>query len=302
MTVLPTSRRLLALVAVGATALALAGCGSGGSSPSATASLGNGAARANAGTGFGQGRAPGVSGLIAAIQGKTLQVQSTTEQTAVTYTAKTTITAQVAAKADDVKVGDCVSARSADTTGTASAPPSAAATGTSTVAAATVTILSSDGKGCTNLTSGFRGGFDGAPGGFNGTRPSGAPTGRPSNFASGAASGRFQGGRGFGGFGAVGEVTAVSSGSFTVSETRRAFDRTGSSPSPSPSASTRPVTVTFTSGTTFEKTAKATAKAIKVGGCVRAFGRADDTGAVTATSLALSTAVNGVCTSVVRGG
>ncbi len=62
------------------------------------------------------------------------------------------------------------------------------------------------------------------------------------------------------------------------------------------------MTVTYTSATAFLATKKATASAIKVGGCVRALGRADDTGAITATSLALSPAVSGSCTSAVRGG
>jgi len=310
MTIPTTSRRLLTLGAAGATALVLAGCGSGGSTPTATASAGSGASAANSGQGgnggFGQNRVPGTFGLIAAIQGTTLQVQSTTDQTAVVYTAKTTITDQVAAKATDVKVGDCISARSAAATGTAGSSPSAAAGAPTSVAATTVTILSSTGTGCTDLTAGGGfggggGGFGGPPAGTGGSAPGGAPSGRP----SGAPTGGFRGG--FGGFGATGEVTAVSAGSFTVTESFRAVDRNGSSgapasPTASPSTTSRTVTVTYTSTTTFDRTAKAAPSAITVGSCVRALGQADDTGTVTATSLALSKAVNGQCTSAVRGG
>jgi hypothetical protein len=108
---------------------------------------------------------------------------------------------------------------------------------------------------------------------------------------------------GFGGFGAVGEVTAVSGGRLTLTETVRLFDGgTAGGPTASPTTTTRTVTVSYTSATEFLATTKATASAIKVGGCVRALGRADDTGAITASSLALSPAVSGSCASAVRGG
>jgi hypothetical protein len=242
---------------------------------------------------------PGVSGLIAAVFGTTLQVQGNGEQTAVVYSATTTITAQAASSASAVKVGDCVSAGEATTGGQsgATSTPSVGGTAGTTVAATTVTILSSDGKGCQSAESGLGGpGFRSG----NGTRPAGAPTGVPSDRPTGGFGNRAGG---FGGFGAVGEVTAVSGGRLTLTETVRLFDGgTAGGPTASPTTTTRTVTVSYTSATAFLATTKATASAIKVGDCVRALGRADDTGAITASSLALSPAVSGSCASAVRGG
>ncbi len=294
MTTTTTTLRTLAVAA--AATLALAACGSGTSSGSATAAAGaTRAAGGNGGFGGGGGGAPGASGLIADIQGSTLQVQSSTDQTAVVYTSSTKITTQVTTTATTVKVGDCVSARAATTPGAGSTGSSTGApTQPSEIAATTVSILSTGGNGCTSVTNGFGGGFGGGSGG-GGTRPSGFPSGRPSN-APGNGAGRAGG---FG-FAAIGAVTAVANGQFTVASTVRDFGSTSASPAASPS--TRPVTVTWTAATTFETTQATTAKAIKVGECARAIGKTDDTGTVTATSLALSPAVNGQCTSAVLGG
>jgi hypothetical protein len=53
--------------------------------------------------------------------------------------------------------------------------------------------------------------------------------------------------------------------------------------------------VTIGTGTSVTTTAKATAKALKVQECVSAQGTADTTGAVTATRIAISPAINGTC-------
>ena len=81
-------------------------------------------------TGQAGGRAPGVSGTVAAIDGSTLQVQGNSEQTAVVYTTKTTVTARVATTSSALAVGDCVSVRTAASTSTASTSPTAANAGT----------------------------------------------------------------------------------------------------------------------------------------------------------------------------
>ncbi len=112
----------LALVA--ATALLLSACGgsspsaaTGGSTPTPTSAHGpqEGGSGQNA-------RTPGVFGVVAQISGKTLQVQSTSAQTAVTYTASTRFTATVATTRSAVKVGSCVVVRSGTTTDAGSAP------------------------------------------------------------------------------------------------------------------------------------------------------------------------------------
>ena len=56
-----------------------------------------------------EGQFPGASGKVAAVDGTTIQVQSPQDgQVAVTWTASTTFTQEVAASLADVKVGDCV--------------------------------------------------------------------------------------------------------------------------------------------------------------------------------------------------
>jgi ribosomal protein S8E len=56
-------------------------------------------------------------------------------------------------------------------------------------------------------------------------------------------------------------------------------------------------TVKTPAGTTYTRTGSATAKALIVGVCVTALGKADDTGSIAATSIVLRPAENGSCTS-----
>ncbi len=135
--------------------------------------------------------------------------------------------------------------------------------------------------------------------------PSDLPSDFPSDLPSGAPSGMPPGGAaGFGGFGATGEVTALSAGTFTVASvipTRPPGTGTATA-RPTASPSSTPVTVTYGDDTTFLTTAAAKATSIKVGSCVRATGKTDDTGTLTATTLLLSQPVDGSCTTGVRGG
>ncbi|MDQ1679338.1 MAG: hypothetical protein QOI42_197, partial [Frankiaceae bacterium] len=82
--------------------------------------------------GGGRQAPPGVSGLVAAISGKTLQVQSTTSQTAVTYSSTTALTQSVPATSSDVAVGLCALVREAQTgaSTTPGAQPATAVTAT----------------------------------------------------------------------------------------------------------------------------------------------------------------------------
>ncbi|HEX8973507.1 DUF5666 domain-containing protein [Oryzihumus sp.] len=271
-------------------ALVLTGCGPASSSQPTVAATGAGGSGAR---GFGGGgRMPGVSGLVAAVDGHTMQVQDSSSQTAVTWTSATRFTDTVAASLADVKPGVCVVARSAAQgarpgatggggTGGASSGGSA---GASTVAATMVTISAPTRGGC---DLGGPGGFGGrggrAPGGSGATatpgeRPSGARTGAP-----GA-------GRGFFG-GAFGTVVSVSGSTFQVREQARAFAGSSATATAAP----RTVTVTVDPTTTWVRTTRSTAASVKVGRCVTALGKADDTGAVTATAVAVRPAVNGSC-------
>lgn len=292
-------RPALALATAGIGVLALTGCGSASGSTGTPTTAASAPAGGGASPGRTGGRVPGVSGTIAAVDGRTLQVQDTSSQTAVVYTPKTRITARVSTTSSALAVGDCVSVRTAPSTSTASASPSAANVGTGPLAATTVTILSTKG-GCSALVGAGRdgGGFPGGgfPGG--GTPPPGMPSGAP----SGAPSGRPFGDRAGGfGFGTIGEVTTLASGTFTVTRTMPAVGG-GAATSATPTASGAPVTVTYTDATTFLTTSKAKASSITVGLCVRATGATDDTGKLTATTLLLSQPVDGSCTSGVRGG
>jgi hypothetical protein len=258
--------------------------------PTASAQQQTQSARPGFGAGGGQGF-PGASGKVAAITGKTLQVQSAQSgQVAVTYTAKTTFTEAVKANAAAVKVGGCVSVRSTAAPGTTPAA-------TDPVTAASLQ-LSDAVKGECGVRGGFAGGFGGGGfggggfggGGFGGgTRPSGAPTGTP-------GAGRGAGG-GFGGARPVsGRVTAVDGSTITVAAVSFGGGRgAGGTASPAPTPSTSPVKVTTTAATTYTKTVSASAKNLAVGQCVTAIGSANDTGAVTATLIASQPAVNGEC-------
>lgn len=254
--------------------LAVAGCGAGAKAANSTST----AASASPGQSSSTQQVPPVtSGLLAALSGHTLQVQSATSQTAVTYSASTRFTDTVPARATDVVVGSCVQVRSAPPAGDA---PTPAPTGPLTAVTATSVTLSSavngtcPGPGGPGRQGGGR--FNGT-GGPGSTPPPGFPGGR---------------GRRFGG-GASGLVTAVHGATFTVASTR--FGQPGGT-------ATTPVTVTTTASTTYNRSAPATPAALKVGLCVTARGQADSTGTVAATLIALRPAENGTCANGFGGG
>lgn len=209
-----------------------------------------------------QQRFPGATGELAAIEGTTLQVQSSTEQTAVTYTARTTFTDTVRATAADVVVGSCVMVRDDAPRPSASSTPDPSATRPTTITAVSVSVTQAENGLCTGGVGGPGGG-----GGLQGTPPPGfaPPSGAPNGVA-------FRGG-GFGG--ANGKVVSKSGTGFVVESTL-----------PGQTTSMR-TTVTTTGTTTYTAQKKASASALKVGECVTARGRADSTGTVAATSIAI---------------
>lgn len=238
--------------------LLLAGCGGGGTSgtaaaapsPAASPSAGSTAGRG----GFG-GRGPAAAGEIAAVTGKTLQVQDTNSQTAVTWTAATKFTKTVSAT---LAAGDCVTVLGTPGSGSA-------------LTATSVRVVATSGSNCTFDRNGAgatprprpSGGFGGRRGGgpSGGARPSGAPT---RDFAT-----------------VFGKVTAVSGSTVTVSGTLRTAGQFGATPSASA------VTVTLGKASV-DRTVAGTGADAKVGLCAVATGKADSTGAVTATTIALS--------------
>lgn len=305
--------RLLAVAgaAAAAGAVVLAACSSGGasgSSPTGAASGSPGAGRGPVQSdstaprrgGFGGGAggfAPAASGVIAALSGRTMQVQNATDgQVAVSYTAKTAFTQTVTVARSALTVGTCVNAVGA-ASGTGSGGAGSGSTGDTAFTATTITV-SPTAKDGSCAAAGFggraRGGSaTGRPSGFPTAFPSGFPSGfrgsggRPSGFPTGAfgsgAPGRFGGTGGLGGF-ATGSVSSVTSGGIVVSE---------------PAAggrAARTVTVTIDSSTQITRQGTATAKALAVGKCVTATGSTASSGAVTATRIALSPAGPDGCT------
>ncbi|MFI5429031.1 hypothetical protein [Aeromicrobium sp. UC242_57] len=214
------------------------------------------------------------------MSGSTAQVQGQSSQVAVTWTDGTTFTRQVDGEAKDVKVGSCVMVSSADQT----------STDTSKVTAATVRVTEAVDGSCTSGMGGGPGGGGQPPSGGeapSGERPTDLPTDMPTDAPGGAEGGRGQ----RGGF-AVGEVTAVSDTGFTVSSEL---------PGGTEDAATA-ITVVTSSATTYTTTESAAASDVKVGVCVTSRGEADDTGAITATTIAVSAAVDGECATGFGGG
>jgi hypothetical protein len=286
----------LFLLGLTAAATVLAACGGSGQATAApptgaTASASSGQ-RTGAGDPSGARRFPGASGLVAEVDGTTLQVQGATSQTAVTWSATTRFTSEVAARRADVRAGLCVMVRSAQAPGQGRTP-----TAPTSLTAQTLTISQPVGGTCeAAFARGGPGRGVGAPGGQTGGPASGGP-------ATGGAqrTGGTNGGRGFGGGfgGAFGTVTAVSANGFTVRSavpTRLGGSSASASPTSGTTAATRVVTVVTNSQTTYLKTVVVTASAARVGTCVTALGTADETGAIAATSIAVRPAQNGSCT------
>jgi len=222
-------------------------------------------------------QAPGANGEVAAVDGSTAQVQSSDAgQVAVTWTATTTFTKQVEASLADVVVGDCVMVTPVESE---EAEPDVTTTQPTEVTAASVRISEPTGGSCTPT-----GGPGGGPGGasqLQGGAP-GAGGGPPEGAPDGAPDGARPQVRGIGG--AFGTVSAVSANGFTVDSIfPGAEDDTA-------------VTVTVAKATTYSTTAKGAASDVQVGVCVRAEGKTDSTGAVTATRIAVTPAVDGECT------
>lgn len=229
-------------------------------------------------TGPGGAGFPGASGLVADVSGSTAQVQGVAGQVAVTWTGATTFTREVSGSLDDVVVGSCVVATVED----------------DVTVSLRVTEASED--GCTAGLGGFGGPGRGGPGPGDGERPEGMPSDMPSDMPSEMPSGMPEGDRPEGlpgGFGSavIGEVTAVGADTVTVAALDIAAGTEGGADS------TTEQTLAVDATTEVVTTVSATAADVAEGACLTARGDADDLGAVTAESVALSDPVDGSCTS-----
>jgi hypothetical protein len=273
-----------------ATALALAACGPA-SSNAAAPPASSTSAPTGAGGAAGQ-RQPGVNGLIAAVKGSTMQVQTRTDQTAVTWSGATTFTKVATAALTDVAVGSCVTVLEPAASGTATCGAGAAPA--TQVTAASVDVRPATGGECTGGFGGA-GGPGGAPG-AGATPPAGAPTGTATTGPGGRTPGDF------GRRAVAGLVTAVSGDTLTVQETMRVRGSGTASATATASPTSVTVTVTTTSSTTYTAQNAGAATDVAVGECATALGQADDTGAVAATAITLRPATNGSCTAGFGGG
>lgn len=256
-----THRRQLQVAAVIPLVALLAACGGGGTASSSAAATQAPSSTAGSGGQGGTGTFPGVSGLIAAASPGTLQVQSSSAQNTVLYTAATTFT-RVAT--GHIAAGECITV-----TGTPEAGSTPALTATS------VRIEAKVNGACP--TTGAGGGFPGggAPGGGLAQRPSGAPTSDPAG-GSGAR-------RAFAS--ATGTVSSVTGSTILVKGVlRNGQSATGSATPPSPAT----ITITVGTSTTVTQTVAATSGAAVVGQCARATGSANSVGAITATSITIT--------------
>jgi hypothetical protein len=283
--------RTTTTVALLAAACALTACGGSGSGAASTPTTTPAAQQARGGA-FGAAF-PGANGQIAALSGRTLQVQSPQSgQVAVTWTTATTFSRTVPAAASAVAVGSCVDVR---TDAATSASGSSGGTAYTDVTATSIT-LSSPVKGSCSTGRGEFGAGGGLGFGGGTGPPSGFPSGAPSGFPSGGQGGRSGNGGGFA-RPVVGRVTAVHAGVLTVAAVDFAGRAPGGTAAPTTGATeTAPVTVHTSATTTWMRTTTGTAKDLAVGQCVSALGKADDTGAVTATTIASRPAQDGQCT------
>lgn len=288
-----TMNRIAAGAAVCCAVLFVGACGGG--TPATGSATGAPTTRSGGGAGGGAGDGargfPGATGLLAEIDGTTLQVQGTDAQTAVTYSAATTFTNTVSARLSDVVVGACVQARAARLpSGTGGAAPTASpSVNTGPIVAASVEITPAVNGSCSSPV-GPRTPF---PGGTRGPGATGGPTRSPSAGGNGLG-GNGLGGRAFGGFGAFGKVTAVNGATFTVESSRPQGGGTATTAAPGAAVPTTE-TVETSAVTTYTRTRSANAKALAVGLCVTALGKASDTGSIAATSIILRPAENGSC-------
>ncbi len=228
------------------------------------------------------GAFPGASGSVAAISGSSMEVQNAqTGQVTVSWKASTAFTKTATLTASSVAAGDCVTVTGTTTKGLL-------------VARSVVVSKPTDGS-CTRrafAAGGFgRGSFGGAPtaGGRSGPPAGGsgtAPTG-----GSGPGGRRFGSAAGFS-F-ASGKVTSVTSTGLVLSGFSSADLAKGAK-----GASTADTTVKvgLASSTTYSETEAAASSALAVGDCVTATGQTSSTGAVSATTVRITSTGGKSCT------
>lgn len=266
----PGNRALGVLAAGAAMAVTLAACGGGSPSASRTAPTTN---RAGSTGNRSSSKFPGATGEVAAITGSSMEVQNPESgQVTVSWTGSTVFTRTATVAESSVAVGDCVSATGSTTGGT--------------LAATTVTISPPDSSGACNRP----GALGRAPARFS--RGGGSPPGSTPKrtLPAGAADFGFAGGK----------VTSVAPTSLVIfgfslsGFAGRGRGSTGSTAPTSVPATT--VTVDVNSSTRYSETQAASSADLAIDDCVTATGTADDTGAITARTIRITSMGPGGCT------
>ncbi|MGH9056044.1 MAG: DUF5666 domain-containing protein [Acidimicrobiales bacterium] len=236
------------------------------------------------GSGRGGPRGPAASGQVASITGSSMEVQSQASgQETVSWTSSTRFVDTATAPSSALAAGDCVTV-----TGTRSG---------STLTARSVEITTASSKG--SCTAGAFGGARGFGGGFarSGSGGGAASGSRPTFPANGGSLPAVAANLGF----ATGKVTAVSGPALTIdgySINPGSFrPRSGSTSSSTTVPATTTIRVVLTSSTAYMERSEGSAANLAVGDCVTAQGSTDSTGAVSATSVSITPAVNGICSS-----
>lgn len=247
--------------------------------------------------------APGIAtGSVAALQASSMEVQNpSTGQTTVSWTTSTQFSKTVSQSVSSLAAGDCVTV-----TGT---PSKSSKT---TIAARSITVRSPSSTGSCSVGTGSSatsGGAFAGPGGFNFRRSgSGIPGGTRPSFPAGATR-RFAGGLNSIAI-ASGKVTGVSGSTVSVSgvDVSPGSFRTKSSTSKS-SKTAKPIApktenlkITTSGSTTLTSTQSTAATDLAVGDCVTAFGPAATNGAVTATTVRITSTGGASCTGGFGGG
>ncbi len=239
----------------------------------------------------------GASGSVAALSGTTMEVQNpSTGQTAVNWTTTTTFSKSVTEAVSSLAAGDCVTVTGA--------PSKSSKT---TIEARSISVVAATSTG--SCTEQFRadgaagaGGANGPGGGgfrFGGGGEGGTTGGTRPTFKAGS-------GRGFAGSAniaiATGKVTGVSGSTVKVT----GYDITPGQFGPNTKSTSKAKTpttpkteslkITTTSTTTVGATQTAAATDLAVGDCVSAFGPAATNGAVTATTVRITSTGGKTCT------
>jgi len=298
------TKSIAGIAVLGLASIALAGC-------SASAEAASYSAATTADTPA-QSEPRGVSGTIATVSDSLLQVQDADSQTAVTFTAATTITNQISASLSDIVAGACIMA-----SGSMNDSGNASTSEESSSSVTTVRITEPVDGECVGGFAAMSGGMPGGGGTppNDGEMPEGGPDGgeMPEMPDGAPADGEMpeMPGGGMGGF-VSGKVTAVSGNTITVEsvslagqgaegDSAESDSAEGSSAEESGATETTVDEITVDADTDYTKTVSATSEELVAGACVTAMGEYEGE-KYAATSLAVSEAGDEGCNTGFGGG